>query len=185
MAGKRGGLRPGPEQKQSAPSEGALLFLYLVVIGTLESSTASRRQRLITTPAAAMLEWLFATYVALKFPKQSVPNNERPEWGHAAFQQQCCVPNRALSQTVPGHGLGHSVRVPNRAWRLSTVLDTRWPCPKPCLVPPITKTSGHGSGQSGRVPFCARSGTEWDGHSLGQARFGTKQQPANGRQYNK
>ncbi|KAI8498151.1 hypothetical protein Bbelb_240950 [Branchiostoma belcheri] len=35
--------------------------------------------------------------------------------------------------------------------------------------PPITmidSTSGHGSGQSGCVPFCARSGTVWDGHSL-------------------
>ncbi|KAI8511924.1 hypothetical protein Bbelb_110240 [Branchiostoma belcheri] len=39
----------------------------------------------------------------------------------------------ALSQTMPKHGLGHSVRVPNRAWGLSTVRDTRMPCPKPCL----------------------------------------------------
>ncbi|KAI8506509.1 Glutamate receptor 1 [Branchiostoma belcheri] len=31
----------------------------------------------------------------------------------------------------------------------------------------IDSASGHGSGQSGCVPFCARSGTEWDGHSLG------------------
>ncbi|KAI8495363.1 hypothetical protein Bbelb_268180 [Branchiostoma belcheri] len=73
--------------------------------------------------------------------------------------------------------------VPNRAWGLSTLRDTRWPCPKPCLVPPITMidiTSGHGSGQSGRVPrrsgpAQARfgTGTVWDRHGLGQARFGT------------
>ncbi|KAI8485803.1 hypothetical protein Bbelb_363550 [Branchiostoma belcheri] len=31
----------------------------------------------------------------------------------------------------PGHGLGHSARVPNRAWGLSTVRDTRMHCPKP------------------------------------------------------
>ncbi|KAI8478554.1 E3 ubiquitin-protein ligase znrf3 [Branchiostoma belcheri] len=31
----------------------------------------------------------------------------------------------------------------------------------------IDRASGHGSGQSGCVPFCACSGTEWDGHSLG------------------
>ncbi|KAI8482820.1 hypothetical protein Bbelb_394820 [Branchiostoma belcheri] len=35
----------------------------------------------------------------------------------------CCVPNRALSQTMPGHGLGHTARVPNRASGLSTVWD--------------------------------------------------------------
>ncbi|KAI8493932.1 hypothetical protein Bbelb_282790 [Branchiostoma belcheri] len=42
-------------------------------------------------------------------------------------------------------------------------------CPKPCLVPPITmidSTSGHGLGQSGCVPFCARSGTVWDRHEV-------------------
>ncbi|KAI8486033.1 hypothetical protein Bbelb_361330 [Branchiostoma belcheri] len=38
---------------------------------------------------------------------------------------RCCVPNRALSQTMPGHGLGHTARVPNRALGLSTVRDTR------------------------------------------------------------
>ncbi|KAI8507084.1 hypothetical protein Bbelb_155230 [Branchiostoma belcheri] len=75
----------------------------------------------------------------------------------------------ALSQAVPGHGFGHSVCVPNRAWGLGTVRDTRWPCRKLCLVPVITmidSTSGHGSGQSYCVPFCARPDTVWDRHGL-------------------
>ncbi|KAI8482862.1 hypothetical protein Bbelb_393970 [Branchiostoma belcheri] len=81
----------------------------------------------------------------------------------------------ALSQTVPGHGLGHSVRVQNRAWGLSTVGDTRWPCPKPCLVPPITmidSTSGHVSGTVILCPVLCPPR-----HGLGQARFGTQQHP--------
>ncbi|KAI8520438.1 hypothetical protein Bbelb_001920 [Branchiostoma belcheri] len=158
---------------------------------------------------------------------------------------------------MPGHGLGHTARVPNCALGLSTVWDTRglsrtvpdraqfwthkglvpfralgaelsvlreepsrgraqfWTrdglipnhararsgtlnaCPEPCLgkiyilghagdypepSPPITmidSASGHGSGQSGCVPFCARSGTEWDGHSLGHNRGGAQSARAN------
>ncbi|KAI8517779.1 hypothetical protein Bbelb_037960 [Branchiostoma belcheri] len=74
----------------------------------------------------------------------------------------------------PGVCVRHSVPVPNRAWQLSTVRDTRWSCPKPCLVPPITmidSTSGHGSGQSG-VHMCPVLCPP--NHRLGQARFGTQ-----------
>ncbi|KAI8522236.1 hypothetical protein Bbelb_019900 [Branchiostoma belcheri] len=86
---------------------------------------------------------------------------------------------RRVSQTVPGANLHYGTRGDcTEPCLTGTVPDTQGPCPKPCLIPPITmidSTSGHGSGQSGCVPFCARPGKVWNRHGLGQARFGTQQ----------
>ncbi|KAI8491912.1 hypothetical protein Bbelb_302850 [Branchiostoma belcheri] len=90
----------------------------------------------------------------------------------------------ALSQTMPGHGLGHSACVPNRAWGLSTVRDTRMPCHKPCLgmvwdtrrvsqtVPALPGTVLDSQAVSRSVPAQARdgTGTVWDATSFRSTR---------------